>query len=51
LDLVTGRRESSESRADRPLTGWGLAVAISLLLCLPLGGAFIAKYDPSKYDF
>jgi hypothetical protein len=50
LDLITGRRESSDSRAERPLTGWGLAVAIYLLLCLPLGTAFLSKYE-IKYDF
>lgn len=49
LDLVTGRREKSEAHADRPLTAWGLAVAISLLFCLPLGGVFLSKYDTSKF--
>jgi ABC-type Fe3+ transport system permease subunit len=49
IDLVTGRREKSEAHADRPLTAWGLAVAISLLFCLPLGGAFLSKFDTSKF--
>jgi hypothetical protein len=49
LDLITGRREKSEARADRPLTGLGLAVAISLLFCIPLGGAFYGKADPLHF--
>ncbi len=49
LDLITGRREQSEARADRPLTGWGVTVAISLLFCLPLGTAFLGLY--SGHDF
>lgn len=49
LDLVTGRREKSEVHADRPLTTWGLAVAISLLFCLPLGGVFLGQFDKTKF--
>jgi D-serine deaminase-like pyridoxal phosphate-dependent protein len=49
LDLVTGRREKSEAHADRPLTTWGLAVAISLLFCLPMGGAFLSKVDAHSF--
>lgn len=51
LDRITGRSESSVSKAERPLTGWGLAVAISLVFCPALGGALMGKYDGSKYAF
>ena len=45
LDLITGRRETSESHAERPLTNWGLWVAMTLVFCIPLASSVAAKFD------
>ena len=51
LDEITGRRELTRASAERPLNNLAVWIAVSLLVCFPLGGAFLGKYDASKYSF
>jgi Cdc6-like AAA superfamily ATPase len=45
LDLITGRREISQAHAERPLTTWGLWVAMTLVFCIPLASSLAGKFD------
>ena len=45
LDLITGRREVTKAKQEKPASLLAVTIAISLLVCIPLGSAFLGRYD------
>ncbi len=43
LDIVTGRREITKARQEKPASMLAVYLAISLLVCLPVAGAFMGR--------
>jgi hypothetical protein len=51
LDEITGRREQTRATATRPLQTLAVLIAISLVICVPMGNSFMSRYDAGRYPF
>ncbi len=43
LDVITGRREVTRARQVKPASTLAVTIAIALLVCIPIGGAFLGR--------
>jgi hypothetical protein len=51
LDVNTGRREITTAKQKKPASTLAVMVAISLLVCIPVAGAILGRYDAAKSNF
>ena len=45
LDIITGRREITRAKQEKPASLTAVMIAASLLVCIPIASAFLGKYE------